>query len=75
MVGDTQSRLLSAIPVYGNYGYATHEFRHIHYTEAAAFTSDVIEVNIRTDRGEIAPFVNRKVLLILHLSKRDGGHS
>ena len=48
LVGDTESPLLRAIPVYGNYGDATHEFRHIHYTEAASFNSDVVEVNIRT---------------------------
>ena len=48
LVGDTQSPLLRAIPVYGNYGDATHEFRQIHYTEAASFNSDVVEVNIRT---------------------------
>ena len=31
LVGDIQSPLLRAIPVYGNYGDATHEFRDIHY--------------------------------------------
>ena len=75
LVGDTQSSLLRAIPVYGNYRDATHEFRHIHYTEAAAFNSDVVEVNIRTDTGELAPFVDWKVLLTLHLRNRNGGQS
>ena len=46
LVGDTQSPLLRAIPVYGNYGDATHEFRHIRYTGAAAFNSDKVKVNI-----------------------------
>lgn len=73
LVGDTQSPLLRAIPVYGQYGDATHEFRHIHYTEAEAFNSDVVEVNIRTDTGELAPFVDGKVLLTLHLRPKDGG--
>ena len=58
---------MRAIPVYDNYGDATHEFRQVHYTEAAAFNSNVVEVNIRTDTGEFAPFVNGKVLLTLHL--------
>ena len=58
LVGDTQSPLLTAIPAYGNYGDATHEFRHIHYTEAAVFNCDVVEVNIRTDTGKLAPFVD-----------------
>ena len=75
MVGDSQAPLLRAVPVYGNYGDATHEFRHVHYTEAAAFNSDVVEVNIRTDTGELAPFVDGKVLLTLHLRKRDGRQS
>ena len=44
--------------MYGNYGDATHEFRHVHYTEATAFNSDVVEFNIRTDTGELAPFVD-----------------
>ena len=71
MVGDSQTPLLRAIPVYGNYGDATHEFRYMHYTEAAAFNSDVVEVNIRTDTGELAPFVDGKVLFTLHLRKRN----
>ena len=75
LVGDTQSPLLRAIPVYGNYGDATHGFRHIHYTEAAAFNSDVVEVNIRTDTGKLAPFVDGKVQLTLHLRRRNGGQS
>ena len=75
LVGETQSPLLRAIPVYGNYGDSTHEFRHIHYTEAAAFNSDVVEVNIRPDTGELAPFVDGNVLLTLHLRKRNGRHS
>ena len=70
LVGDTQSPLLRAIPVYGNYGDATHEFKHIHYTEAAVFNSDIVEFNRRTDTGELAPFVNGKVLLTLHLLQR-----
>ena len=74
-VEDSQSPLLRAIPVYGNYGNATHEFRHVHYTEAAAFNSHVVEVNVRTDTGELAPFVVGKVLLTLHLRKHNGGHS
>ena len=37
--------------------------------------SDVVEANIRTDTGELAPFVDGKVLLTLHLRKRNGGHS
>ena len=71
MVADSQSPLLRAIPVCGNCGDATHEFRHIHYTEAAAFNSDVVKVNIRRGTGELAPFVDRKVLLTLHLRKRN----
>ena len=70
LAGDTQSPLLRAIPVYGNYGDVTHAFRHIHYSEAAAFNSDVVEINRRTDTGELAPIVNGKVLLTLHLLQR-----
>ena len=75
MVGDSQTPLLRVIPVYGIYGDATHEFRHVHYTEAAAFNSDVVKVNIRTDTGELAPFVEGKVLFTLHLRKRIGRQS
>ena len=75
MVGDSQSPQLRAISVYGNYGDATHELRHIHYTDAAAFNSGVVEFNIRTETGELAQFVDRKVLLTSHLRKRNGGHS
>ena len=72
LVGDTQSPLLRAITVHANYGGTTHEFRQIHYTEAAAFNSDVVEVNVRTKTGELTPFVDGKVLLTLHLRQQEG---
>lgn len=71
LVGDTQAPLLRVIPVFGNYGDAAHEFRHIHYVEAAGFNSDVVEVNIRTDTGELAPFVDGKVLITLQLRRKN----
>ena len=69
MVGDSHSPLLRVIPLHGSYGDATHEFRHVHYIETTAFNSDVVQVDIRTDTGELAPFVDGKVLLTLDLQR------
>ena len=69
MVGDIQSPLLRIIPVHGSYGDANHEFRHLHFVEAEAFSSDVVEVNIRTDTGKLVPFVDGKVMLTLQLER------
>ena len=70
MVGDSQSPLLRVIPVHGSYGDATHEFKHTHFVDAAGFNSDVVEVNIRTDTGEYAPFVDGKVFLTIELRRK-----
>ena len=52
MVGDVQCPLLRIVPIHGSYGDANHEFRHLHYVEAEGFSSDVAEVNIRSDTGK-----------------------
>ena len=69
MVGDSHSLLLRTIPLHGSYGDATHEFRHVHYIETTAFNSDAVQVDIRTDTGELAPFGDGKVLLTLDLQR------
>ena len=61
LVGDTQSPLLRVIP----YMVTMKTPLMSSETEAAAFNRDVVEVNMRTGTGNLAPFVNGKVLLML----------
>ena len=70
MVGDKEAQLLRTIPLYHDYGEATHEFVRTHYVPASGFDSDIVEVDIRTDTGAPAAFVDGKVLLTLRLRRK-----
>jgi hypothetical protein len=70
LVGDVKTNLLSVIPTHGIYGDTFHEFLHLDFVEAAPFNGDIIQIDIRTDSNNPAPFVDGKVLLTVEIRRR-----
>ncbi len=72
IVGDTMAPLLRVVPLEKNKKLSVNwvRFQHIQYLPVNKTQSDVIEVNIRRDNGDVVPFENGKVVLTLHFKKK-----
>lgn len=73
MVGDSMVPLLRVVPVVNKPKHKDTQwvrFHHIQYIPVVQGRSDIIEINIRRDNGEIVPFENGKVVITLHFQKQ-----
>lgn len=73
MVGDSMVPLLRVVPVENKSRSSDIQwvrFNHIQYVPVAQRNSDVIEINIRRDNGEIISFEGGKVVITLHFQKQ-----
>lgn len=72
LVGDSMVPLLRVIPTDPS-NHATSmkwvRFRNIEYVPIVQNNSDIIEINIRRDNGDIVPFESGKVVVTLHFKQ------
>lgn len=72
LVGDTMVPLLRVIPTDPSNHTSSVKwvrFRNIEYVPVNRNNSDIIEINIRRDNGDIVPFESGKVVVTLHFRK------
>jgi hypothetical protein len=72
LVGDASVRLLRVIPVRNQKGIRNmyEEVAIPHYVPVTNTNTDVIEVNIRKDAGEVVSFRGGKVIVTVHIRKK-----
>jgi hypothetical protein len=72
LVGDASVRLLRVIPVRNQKGIRSmyEEVAIPHYVPVTNTNTDVIEVNIRNDAGEVVSFRGGKVIVTVHIRKK-----
>lgn len=75
LVGDASAPLLRVLPILGEHGQTlTHSFKNIHYLPAKGGQFQSIEVDIRDSMGELIPFDDGRVVVMLHLRKAIQSH-
>jgi len=74
MVGDSLVPLLRVVPLREErkkkFNDTYHEFRKVHYSPVCNVNTDLIEVDIRRDDGEVVSFTSGKTILTLHFRPR-----
>jgi hypothetical protein len=70
-VGDSHVSLLRALPIKGKHGEMMHfSFKQVHYYPVSKSFYETLEIDLRTDSGDIIHFHRGRVLIQLHFRKR-----
>ena len=70
-VGDVIAPLLKIVPIQGSYGDIIHyEPTRVEYCDIRYDHLDEIKIDIRSDTGELVPFLSGKVMITLHIKRR-----
>lgn len=72
IVGDTLVPLLRMLPTEGKQGaHVSRTFDPVHYHPVSKRQFDTVEMNIKDDQGRLVPFELGKVIITLHLRRRN----